>query len=74
MICFSVFLLLGYSTQSKMSFGLNIQAISAQQQQLKEQKRVVEEKNSGRRNRFPIKEQLEASLKSSRYRKKCSWY
>lgn len=62
-ICFSVLLLLGYSTQSKLPFGSKIQEISAQQQTVKEQKQAIEaEKVATEEKDDQIKEQLEAAL------------
>jgi hypothetical protein len=62
-ICFSVLLLLGYSTQSKLPFGSKIQEISAQQQTVKDQKQVIEaEKVVTEEKDNQIKEQLEAAL------------
>ena len=62
-ICFSVLLLLGYSTQSKLPFGSKIQEISAQQQTVKEQKQAIEaEKVATEEKDNQIKEQLEAAL------------
>lgn len=62
-ICFSVLLLLGYSTQSKLPFGSKIQEISAQQQTVKEQKQALEaEKVANEEKDDQIKLQLEAAL------------
>ena len=62
-ICFSVLLLLGYSTQSKLPFGSKIQEISAQQQTVKEQKQALEaEKVANEEKDDQIEEQLEAAL------------
>lgn len=62
-ICFSVLLLLGYSTQSKLPFGSKIQEITAQQQTVKEQKQALEaEKVANEEKDDQIKLQLEAAL------------
>lgn len=62
-LCFSVLLLLGYSTQSKLPFGSKIQEISAQQQTVKDQKQAIEaEKVVTEEKDNQIKEQLEAAL------------
>ena len=62
-ICFSVLLLLGYSTQSKLPFGSKIQEISAQQQTVKDQKQAIEaEKIATEEKDDQIKDQLEAAL------------
>lgn len=62
-ICFSVLLLLGYSTQSKLPFGSKIHEISAQQQTVKEQKQALEaEKVANEEKDDQIKLQLEAAL------------
>ena len=62
-ICFSVLLLLGYSTQSKLPFGSKIQEISAQQQTVKEQKQAIEaEKVATEEKDDQIEEKLEAAL------------
>ena len=62
-LCFSVLLLLGYSTQSKLPFGSKIQEISAQQQTVKEQKQAIEaEKVATEEKDDQIEEQLEAAL------------
>lgn len=62
-ICFSVLLLLGYSTQSKLPFGSKIQEISAQQQTVKDQKQAIEaEKIATEEKDDQIEEQLEAAL------------
>ena len=62
-ICFSVLLLLGYSTQSKLPFGSKIHEISAQQQTVKEQKQALEaEKVATEEKDDQIEEQLEAAL------------
>ena len=62
-LCFSVLLLLGYSTQSKLPFGSKIQEISAQQQTVKEQKQAIEaEKIATEEKDDQIIEQLEAAL------------
>ena len=62
-ICFSVLLLLGYSTQSKLPFGSKIQEISAQQQTVKDQKQAIEaEKIATEEKDDQIIEQLEAAL------------
>ena len=62
-ICFSVLLLLGYSTQSKLPFGSKIHEISAQQQTVKKQKQALEaEKVANEEKDDQIKEQLEAAL------------
>lgn len=62
-ICFSVLLLLGYSTQSKLPFGSKIQEISAQQQSVKKQKQALEaEKVATEEKEDQIKEQLEGAL------------
>lgn len=61
--CFSVLLLLGYSTQSKLPFGSKIQEISAQQQTVKEQKQALEaEKVATEEKDDQIEDQLEAAL------------
>jgi len=61
--CFSVLLLLGYSTQSKLPFGSKIQEISTQQQTVKEQKQEIEaEKVATEEKDDQIEEQLEAAL------------
>ena len=62
-LCFSVLLLLGYSTQSKLPFGSKIQEISAQQQTVKEQKQAIEaEKVATEEKDDQIEEKLEAAL------------
>ncbi|WP_187949231.1 hypothetical protein, partial [Carnobacterium inhibens] len=62
-ICFSVLLLLGYSTQSKLPFGSKIHEISAQQQTVKKQKQALEaEKVANEEKEDQIKLQLEAAL------------
>jgi len=62
-VCFSVLLLLGYSTQSKIPFGSKIAEISAEQQLLKEEnQRIEEEKVATEEKDAQIKEQLEAAL------------
>ena len=62
-ICFSVLLLLGYSTQSKLPFGSKIHEISAQQQTVKEQKQALEaEKVATEEKDDQIEEKLEAAL------------
>ncbi|SIO32220.1 hypothetical protein SAMN05878443_2370 [Carnobacterium alterfunditum] len=62
-VCFSVLLLLGYSTQSKIPFGSKIQEISAEQQLIKEEKQRIEaEKVATEEKDDQIKDQLEAAL------------
>ena len=62
-ICFSVLLLLGYSTQSKIPFGSKIADISAEQQAIKEKELAIEaEKVETEEKDDQIKDQLEAAL------------
>ena len=62
-VCFSVLLLLGYSTQSKIPFGSKIADISAEQQLIKEEKQRIEaEKVATEKKDDQIKDQLEAAL------------